>query len=164
MEITQVKCLKDGTTVKFTEANVNTPAHTELPSCPDRRNEAFEGALDALRSLGARLLGQKKTEWECQGVTVSKNPLGHRSFVIHGMLKTPVGLTLCPVPLMRARVDGEAGQNTLTPSQLETIDKVIARASDYVRGEREQLELPVGGDATTGEGSEPIEEDESAGV
>ncbi len=165
MEITQVKCLKDGTTVKYTEVNVNTPEHTELPQCPDRRDADFESALGSVRSLGARLLGQKRAEWECQGVSVSKNPLGHRAFTIHGMLKTPVGLTNCAVPLMREMVDGEGGQNTFSSSQLETVDTLLARAVDYVRGEREQMDLPLDG-TREGEDDEEakVTETEAAGV
>lgn len=145
MEVTKVKVTKQGATVEVEASNEGSPEERSLRNCPDS-SKKLDGAFESLLPEVCRLLGftrkDEKGRVRVTGISVSKDANRHRGFTIHAMFRTNVGETVLNVPRMREPVEGaEGGETVLSDTGMKQVEKVLAAALAYYKGEREQTEL-----------------------
>lgn len=154
--VSKVKVTKQGTTVELETKNDGSPEERTLKNCPDS-SKVLEGAFESLRPEVCRLLGftrkDEKERVRVTGISVSRDANRNRGFVIHTMLRTNVGETSLNVPRMREPVEGaDGGETVLSDTGMKQVEKVLAAALGYYKGEREQTELDLSDEKKTAEG------------
>jgi hypothetical protein len=146
MEVTLVKHLSEKTTVEWSDEGSGM-CGSFVRDCPDEPSAEFRAALEAVRlDLLNRMAidsAKLRERFRLTGVSVSLSSAGHRQFKPSGTLEFGWGESGVSLPLLRERVDEEAGTSVLSDVELKHVEVLLDEGASYAVAARNQGELAL---------------------